>query len=80
MLSQKEILQFAVKGLESEIEKLETSIKQGYKLISQIDNGEKVKTTKPRHEILAAVTEKADEKEKLEKEKFNLEWQLENEQ
>lgn len=80
MLSQTEILKFAVKGLEAEIEKLETSIKQGYKLINQIDNGEKVKTAKPRHEILAAVTEKNEEKEKLEKEKFNIEWQLETEQ
>ena len=77
MLNQKEILKFAVKGLESEIEKLEKEIKQGRKLLTQIDNGEKVNTKKARHEIFAAVTEKQEEKEKLEKEKFNLEWEIE---
>lgn len=77
MLNQKEILKYAVKGLELEIEKLDKDIKKAKKMIEQLENGEKVTKTKP--ELIAIITKKIDEKEKLEKEKFEIEWQLEAE-
>ena len=76
MLDQKQILTFAVKGIELEIEKLEKAIKKGYKLIADDDNG-KAKAPKPKHEILAIITKKDEEKQKLEKAKFEIEWKLE---
>lgn len=75
MLNQKEILKYAVKGLELEIEKLEKDIKKAKKMVEQLENGEKVAKTKP--ELIAILTKKIDEKEKLEKEKFEIEWQIE---
>ncbi len=75
MLNQKEILKYAVKGLELEIEKLDKDIKKAKKMVAQLENGEKVTKTKP--ELIEILTKKIDEKEKLEKEKFEIEWQIE---
>lgn len=77
MLNQKEILQYALKGIAVEIEELEKAIKQGYKFIEQIDKGEKVKTKKTKFEILDIITEKENQMKQLEKEKFNIKWQIE---
>ena len=76
-MTAKEILQYAVKGIAAEIEQLEKEVKQGYKFIEQIDNGEKVKTPKTKFEILAIVEEKKEKMQKLEKEKFAIGWQIE---
>ena len=76
MLSQKQILQYAVKGLTAEIEKLEKTVREGNSLIQKIDNGEKVKTPKTRYEIAEIVREKKAEIEKLDKERFALSWQI----
>lgn len=75
MLNQKEILKYAVKGLELEIDKLDKDIKKAKQMIEKLENGEKVAKTKP--ELIAILTKKIDEKEKLEKEKFEIEWQIE---
>ena len=77
MLNQKQILEYAVKGLTVEIEKLEKEIKQGYKFIEQIDNGEKVKTPKTKFEILEIINKKDEQLKNLEKAKFELKWQIE---
>lgn len=76
-MTAKEILQYAVKGINAEIEQLEKDIKQGYKFIEQIDNGEKVKTPKSKYEILEIIAEKDEQMKKLEKEKFAISWQVE---
>ncbi len=76
-MTEKEILKYAVKGIAAEIEQLEKEIKQGYKFIEQIDNGEKVKTPKTKSEILEIITEKDAQMKKLEKEKFSISWQIE---
>lgn len=77
MLNQKEILQYAMKGIAVEIEELEKAIKQGYKYIEQIDKGEMVNTKKTKYEILDIITEKDKQMKQLEKEKFNIKWQIE---
>lgn len=77
MLNQKQILEYAVKGIKVEIEQLEKEIKQGYKFIQQIENGEKVKTPKTKFEIQEIIAKKDEQMKKLEKEKFALTWQIE---
>ncbi len=79
-MTAKEILQYAVKGIAAEIEQLDKDVKQGYKYIEQIENGEKVKTPKTKFEILAIITEKKEKIAKLEKEKFDITWQIEVEE
>lgn len=76
-MTDKQIYKYALKGIAAEIEQLEKDIKQGYKFIKQIDNGEKVKTPKTKYEILDIITEKEAEMKKLEKEKFAISWQIE---
>ena len=76
LLNQKQIYEYALKGLAAEIEKIDKDIKQGYEFIKQIDKGEKVKTPKTRQEILNIVNEKTAEMEKLEKELFSIKWQI----
>lgn len=76
-MNKKQIYQYALKGMQAEIEQLEKDIKQGYKLIAQIDNGEKVNTKKTKFEILDIIQEKDEKMKKLEKAKFDLSWQIE---
>ncbi len=76
-MTEKQILTYAIKGIAAEIEQLEKDIKQGYKFIEQIENGEKVKTPKTKFEILEIITEKDKKMKELEKEKFALSWQVE---
>lgn len=76
MLNQKQILEYAVKGLMVDIQILEKEIKKGYEYIKQIDNGEKPKTPKTKYEIQEICKAKKAEMEQLEKEHFELRWQL----
>lgn len=76
MMNYKQILEYAAKGLTAEIEELEKTVRQGYALVKQIDDGEKVKTPKSRYEILEICREKSKEIERLDKERFELRWEL----
>lgn len=76
MLNYTQILEYAVKGINAEIEQLEKDVKQGYKFIEQIENGEKVKTPKTKYEIYAICRKKKEQIEKLNKERFELSFEL----
>lgn len=76
MLNNKQIIEYAMKGITSEIEELEKTVKQGYKYVEKIDKGEKVTTTKTKFEILDICREANAKIKKLEKEHFELKWQL----
>ena len=76
MLNQKQILEYAVKGLSAEIEELEKQVKKGYDLVKKIDNGEKVNRSKTKFEILDLCRVKKAEIERLDREKFDLSWQV----
>lgn len=76
MLTNKKFIEYALKGVNVEIEKVAAEIKKGYKLIEQIDNGEKVKTPKTKFEILEIITKKDNELKNLEKDANELKWQL----
>lgn len=73
----KDIYEWAIKGLTAEIQELEKTVKQGRRYIEQIERGEKVKTPKTPQEIKAIINEKQAEIEKLEKLKFSLKWEME---
>lgn len=79
MLEQKQILEYAIKGIAAEIDELEKAVRQGYDLVKKIDNGEKVKTPKTKFEILDIIREKKAEIERLDKERFDLKWELSDE-
>ena len=53
-MDMKEILDYAIKGLESEISAIESKIDRGYNLIDEI-NRNIAKTTKSRQEILKSI-------------------------
>ena len=76
MLSQKQILQYAIKGITAEIEKLEKTVREGNALIKKIENGEQVKVKATKYEVAEIVKEKKAEIEKLDKERFALSWQV----
>lgn len=76
MMNYKQILEYAVKGITAEIDDLEKTVRQGYALVKQIDNGEKVKSPKTRYEILEICREKNAKIERLDKERFDLRWEL----
>lgn len=75
-MTEKQIYEYALKGITADIEQLDKDIRQGYKYIEQIDKGEKVKTPKTKQEILDIIKAKKQEMENLEKEKFNIKWHL----
>lgn len=76
MLNQKQILEYAVKGLRSEIDKLEKDINIGKKYLSEYEKGGKPKTPKTPDEIKAIIQSKKAEIKKLDKERFDLEWKM----
>lgn len=76
MLNYKQILEYAVKGITAEIDDLEKTVRKGYDLVRQIDNGEKAKTTISRYEILEICREKNAKIERLDKERFELRWEI----
>lgn len=75
-MTEKEILQYAIKGITAEIEELEKSVRKGYELVKQIEQGQKVKTPKTKQEILEICHAKKAEIEKLDKERFDLRWKV----
>lgn len=76
MLNNKQIIEYAMKGITVEIQELEKTVKQGYKLIEKIDNGEKVNAKKTKYEILTICREAKEKIEQLDKERFELSWQI----
>lgn len=76
MLTQKQILEYAVKGILADIRELEKTVRQGYEYVRQIENGEKPKVTKTKFEILEICRESKEEIERLDKERFELRWKI----
>ena len=70
-MDMKEILDYAIKGLESEISATESKIDRGYNLIDEI-NRNVAKTTKSREEILKAIEKYQQKRNELIKKRDNL--------
>ena len=71
-----ELVKWAVKGIEAEIEKLEKDVFKGLNLLKDIDEGKPIKSPKTRFEISAIVSEKRIQIEELGKAKAELQWEL----
>lgn len=76
MMNQQTILEYAIKGIVTEIDELEKTINQGKQYLKQYENGEKPKTNKSEYEIHVIIRKKKDEIEKLAKLKDEMKWQL----
>jgi len=70
------ILEYAIKGINAEIDEIEKTIHQGQQFLKQYENGEKPKTTKTQYEIHVIIRKKKAEIEKLVKDKDDIKWQL----
>ena len=75
-MSEKEILQWAVKGITAEIDELEKAVNRGKQLLLQYEKGQQPKTPKTPQEIKAIIQEKKAQIEKLDKERFALSWKV----
>lgn len=76
MLNQIDILDFAIKGVNADIEKLEQSIKKGRKLLKDYENGVTFKTKKTPYEIQEVIQKKKAEIEDLVQVENELKWKL----
>lgn len=76
MLGQKQILEYAVKGINKDIEELDKAARKGGQMIDAYYKGETLKTKLPIYEIENIYREKKAEIEKLDQMKNELKWQL----
>nr|DAV45660.1 MAG TPA: hypothetical protein [Caudoviricetes sp.] len=76
MLNQKQILQYAIKGINKDIEELDKAARKGGQMIDAYNKGETLKTKLPIYEIENIYRVKKAEIEKLEQVKNELKWQL----
>nr|DAP16393.1 MAG TPA: hypothetical protein [Caudoviricetes sp.] len=76
MLNQKQILEYAIKGINRDIEELDKAARQGGQMIDAYYKGEALKTKLSIYEIENIYKKKRAEIEKLEQMKNELKWQL----
>lgn len=75
-LTEKQLLQYAIKGIKADIDSLEKTIRQGQKYLTEYENGKQPKTKKLPQEIKSIIAEKQAEIEKLDKIRFDLAWKV----
>lgn len=73
-----DIYKWAVKGLQAEIDNLEKDISKGKQFLAEYEKGGKPKTPKTPQEIKEIIQQKQAEIEKLDKMRFNLEFEISN--
>lgn len=76
MLNQYELLAFAVKGVNADIEKLEKSVKHGKQLLKDYEETGTSKTSKTPYEVQQLIQMKKSEIEDLQEIEKELKWQL----
>lgn len=76
MLDNKQLLMWAIKGISAEIDNLEKAVRQGYKMLKDLQEGKPIKSPLNATEIQFVIDKKKKEIEKLSKEQFDLRWQL----
>lgn len=73
-MNQRELLDWAIKGLLAEIEEHERQVRRGQKYLNDIRNGKPVKTPKTEVEIIEIINKKNELIEELSRKKSVLEW------
>lgn len=76
-MKQREVYEWAVKGIRAEVEKLDNDIRKGLRLLEQYEKGEQPKTPKAPSEIWAIIQSKREEIEELNKKRIGLEFDIE---
>ena len=76
MLNQKQILEYAIKGINGDIEKLDNQLRKGQKMIEQYYKGEPIKSKLSIYQIEETCKKLRTDIENLEKEKDSLKWAL----
>lgn len=77
-MTQKEVYEWAIKGIRAEVEKLDNDIRTGYRLLEQYERGEQPKTPKSPSEIRAIIQSKREEIEELDRKRIGLEFDIED--
>lgn len=76
MMDKTELMRWAIKGLDAEIDSLEKSVNKGLLYIMQYEQGQQPKTSKTVGEIGEIVKAKTAEIERLYKMKSDIKWSL----
>lgn len=76
-MNQKEIIEFAIKGITAEIRELESTVEKGRKYLEDLAKGKKIKSPKNASEIKEIIHNAQAKIEELDKKKFDLQWQIE---
>lgn len=76
-MKQREVYEWAVKGIRAEVEKLDNDIRTGQRLLEQYEKGEQPKTPKSASEIRAIIQRKREEIEELDRKRIGLEFDIE---
>lgn len=71
-MDNKELIQYAIKGIGIEIAEYESKIDKGYNIIDKINRKEKVNTTKSRAEILETIEKYRQKRDELSKKRDDL--------
>ena len=75
-MREQELIQWAIKGIDAEIEQKEKDVNKGMQYLLQFEQGKKPNTPKTEYEVKEIIRNKKAEIEELAKMKFNLKWQL----
>lgn len=75
-MDNKELTKWAIKGLTAEIDEIEKSVNRGKQFLLQYERGQQPKTPKTPDEIKQIIRDKKAEIEKLDKMRFDLDWEL----
>lgn len=76
-MTEKEILKYAIIGLESEIDKLENSLNVGRMFLKEYENGGNPKTPKKPYELEKIISDKKVQIKELNEKLFELKWRIE---
>ena len=75
-MKEQELIQWAIKGIDAEIEQKEKDVNKGMQYLLQFEQGKKPNIPKTEYEVKEIIRNKKVEIEELAKMKFDLKWQL----
>lgn len=76
MLNQREIIEYAIKGINADIDALEKTVNEGKRHLLAFAEGKPSKTPKTEYEVREIIREKRAEIERLAKIEQDLKWKL----
>lgn len=77
-MRKEELINYAMKGILADIRDLEKQVEKGKQYLRMIENRGEVPTKLSINEIQAVITQKREEIERLDRMRFDLQWELNN--